>query len=501
MSSARHVIVLGIDGLRPDMVSEKAMPTLAALQARGAHSLEHRTVFPSETRGALTALVCGARPETTGVLGNEFHTRDRKGAVTRTQTIHDWHEAEARLPGGIVTATGLAEVLRKAGKRLAVVTSGGQGSMTALSWGGRAHGDVAFNVMHPAIGHPHDLAAAIEQAHGVPPAGLEKEDVAAAVDVFTRTIWPARRPEAAILWLTAVDGASHRHGLGAPAMLASMAACDAALARLLEWRSALPERDDVAILVTSDHGHASIGAFADVDGALARAGVPLTGVTCSGARAPAFWLERPDDRRLAALVEALRATSWAGALFTRPAVPGDIEGRIAGTLSTALTGAAHPRSADLVVQLDGSEDANGHGWPGVVFCAAGNYDTPLGGGVHGGMHPRELRALLVGEGAGLRPTQAASRTGIQDVAPTLLHLLGVAPPATMTGRILHELLDDGGPPAAPRTETLQATTAGWATTLTLTTVAGAVYVDGADRAGGDRPPARRRDDLVVATAA
>ncbi len=125
-SSARHVIVVGIDGPRPDMINEITMPNLTAMRARGVSSRDHRTVFPSETRGALTALANGARPETTGVLGNEFYSRDGSGRLTGTDTIHDWRAGEKRLIGGMVTATNLSETLAKNGKSFAVVTSSGQ---------------------------------------------------------------------------------------------------------------------------------------------------------------------------------------------------------------------------------------------------------------------------------------------------------------------------------------------------------------------------------------
>ncbi|WP_457813552.1 alkaline phosphatase family protein [Sinorhizobium meliloti] len=55
-NDARHVVVLGIDGLRPDLVTESNMPHLAALAKDGTWNRRHTTVFPSETRGGAHGL-------------------------------------------------------------------------------------------------------------------------------------------------------------------------------------------------------------------------------------------------------------------------------------------------------------------------------------------------------------------------------------------------------------------------------------------------------------
>ena len=47
----RGFIVLGVDGLRPDMINEQTMPNLAAMAARGVSSRDHRTVFRARRAG------------------------------------------------------------------------------------------------------------------------------------------------------------------------------------------------------------------------------------------------------------------------------------------------------------------------------------------------------------------------------------------------------------------------------------------------------------------
>lgn len=486
-----YVIIVGIDGLRPDQVDERTMPNLAAMKARGASSADHRTVFPSETRGALTALATGARPAQTGILGNYFYARDKDLALTRTDTIHDWYANDAVLPGGYVSIPSLGETLAGAGKALAVVTSSGQGSFTALNWKGAQRDHVGFNVRHPQIAYPHAIAAAIENAHNVPSGGFDRGAESKAVEIFIKSVWPAARPQASILWLTEVDSASHKAGLGSEGQLASMAACDAAIGMLLEWRDTLPEAEDVLVMVTSDHGHVTSGQSVDIARILNEAGIRVdthfagdADILMRHGRAPGLWLRKPDRGLLTSTLEILAAHPAFGAAFTRPLGEDRLEPAVEGTLSIALTGTDHFRAPDLYLEMAGTNQDNAHGVSGVAFLDASAYTTAQGGGTHGGMHWSELAAVLVADGTGVKKGAVLkTRTGIFDIAPTVLHLLGVEPPATMNGRVLRDLFE--GEPVAPvETKIFEASLAGKTSRLTISTSGGGTYLDHA----GDGPP-------------
>lgn len=490
-SNTRHVIVVGIDGLRPDMINEKTMPNLNAMRARGVSSKDHRTIFPSETRGALTALASGARPETTGILGNEFYSRDGSGRLTGTDTIHDWRAGDRRIVGGLVTATNLSETLAKNGKTFAVVNSSGQGSFTALNWKGADLGQIGYNVRHPAISFPAELAVDVAEQHRMPAQGLDRGAERQAVAVFTDTVWPAKKPDATIIWLTEVDSASHRYGLGAEGMLASMKDCDDAIGNLIAWRGKQPEKDEIVIFVTSDHGHSTINEFISVGDALKQAGIAAdtklgddTDVLYRRGRAPGFWLKKFDKGLLQGVFDALAAQPWYGATFTRAIEPGAHEGVINGTLALELTGAAHRRAPDLYINLKGdSTETNEFGVPGTSICDAGSYSgIPLGGGSHGGLHWTELSAVLIGEGGGLKTggEVVASRTAIYDIAPTILELLGVERAATMTGRPMLELFEQAEAVPAPVVTEYTASVDGKTSRITIGHIGDRPYVDHAD---------------------
>jgi len=69
-----------------------------------------------------------------------------------------------------------------------------------------------------------------------------------------------------------------------------------------------------------------------------------------------------------------------------------------------------------------------------------------------------VMGALVLAGAGLGHTEPAPRLGqfriaTTDVAPTVAHVLGIDRPAQSEGRVLHEFLAGGSPPAPERTLT------------------------------------------------
>src|SRR5687768_4754241 len=72
-SPVRHVLLISIDGLRPDAMIEGDTPVLKQLMKRGAYSLTAQTVFPSITLPSHVSMVTGVGPEKHEVLWNEWN--------------------------------------------------------------------------------------------------------------------------------------------------------------------------------------------------------------------------------------------------------------------------------------------------------------------------------------------------------------------------------------------------------------------------------------------
>ena len=68
----KRVIILSIDGLRPDAIALAPMPNLMALMQNGAYSLSAQTVFPSVTLTSHSSMLTGLCPAKHGVDWNDY---------------------------------------------------------------------------------------------------------------------------------------------------------------------------------------------------------------------------------------------------------------------------------------------------------------------------------------------------------------------------------------------------------------------------------------------
>lgn len=80
-SSVRRVVLVVLDGLRPDAIPRFGLQELTALAQRGAHTMLGRTVSPSVTACAMASLLTGASPERHGLQSDRFHLPRPTGAL------------------------------------------------------------------------------------------------------------------------------------------------------------------------------------------------------------------------------------------------------------------------------------------------------------------------------------------------------------------------------------------------------------------------------------
>ena len=86
-----HVIIVIVDGLRPDLISVENSPTLQRLVDEGAATLEAQTVRPSITLPAIISMLTGLRPRDHGILWNDY--RLDRGIVSATTVFDIVHDA------------------------------------------------------------------------------------------------------------------------------------------------------------------------------------------------------------------------------------------------------------------------------------------------------------------------------------------------------------------------------------------------------------------------
>jgi hypothetical protein len=89
--AVRRVVIVSIDGLRPDAIFPSSMTNLITLMQSGVFSLGAQTVFPSVTLVAHTSMLSGVCPSKHGVLWNEY--LPERGYAVGTDLFDLAHEA------------------------------------------------------------------------------------------------------------------------------------------------------------------------------------------------------------------------------------------------------------------------------------------------------------------------------------------------------------------------------------------------------------------------
>lgn len=418
----KRVLVVVFDGLRPDMIAGR-MPRLAAFGAEDAVTFAGaRSVFPSHTRVATSSTATGTWPRRHGLIANSFHVPGLRAAPFDTGRPD---ELVALADGGaILQAPGLGARLADAGLHMAAAHCGTAGAARLLNdAAGTRDGAWTFTP------HGRDQSATPEAvdsavaALGALPEGDEMPKLAAtgfAASVANTLALVPGGPEMVFVWLPEPDSSFHYREIGSPASDSAQTAADKAFASLME---AVGDDPGTAVIAMSDHGQITISDHWDIDTALRADGL-------SGPReAPRLLLThgasgelrlRDDDPALRAEVAAwLMARPEIGMVFARD----DVASSLDGVLPLSLVHLDHPRAPDLVYVTATDDAENAHGVPGRALVTGG---PPVGGGVHGGLHPHELSTVLMiaapGAAAGMRDDRAC---GLIDVAPTVLSLLGL----------------------------------------------------------------------------
>jgi predicted AlkP superfamily pyrophosphatase or phosphodiesterase len=80
-SPVRRVVLVVLDGLRPDAIQRFRLQRVASLVRRGASTLRAQTVNPSITPCAMASLLTGAAPERHGMQSEHFHIPRSRGPV------------------------------------------------------------------------------------------------------------------------------------------------------------------------------------------------------------------------------------------------------------------------------------------------------------------------------------------------------------------------------------------------------------------------------------
>ena len=359
------VLLVSLDGFHPRYLGQGRTPTLDALADGGVRAEWMTPSYPSLTFPNHYTLVTGLRPDRHGVVHNTMWDEALGGfKLSDREAV-----GESRWWGG--------EPLWVTAERAGLPTA-------TLSWPGS---EAAVAGVRPTRWHAFDDTRPIDTRVDMV-LGWLKEPA-------------ATRPRLATLYFEHLDHAAHSHGPDSPEALAEVARLDAALGRLMDGLRDAGLDDAVNIVVTSDHGMATVrpgqvGIVEDMvdeaDARLVTTGqsvgfTPLPGRT---AQAEAQLLGRHDH------YECWRK----------------------GELPARWHYGTHPRVPAIVCQMD-------EGWDAIKRDWAGNRPSHARGS-HG-FDPAlpSMRALFIAHGPAFRPGTVLPPIDNVDVYPLLARLMGV----------------------------------------------------------------------------
>ena len=205
-----HVMLVSIDGLRPDVALRADMKNLRALMAVGAFTFWARTTAVSVTLPSHTSMVTGVAPDTHEIVWN-WDLPLREPVYPAVPTV--------------------MELARKAGMTTAMAA--GKSKFAVLAKPG-----TVTQVFMP----------------GSRNSSVDDDTVADhAVSMIERL-----KPALLFVHFPGADSAGHSKGWGSPAQLAAAAHIDVQLGRLLTALDAAGIRGSTAVLVSADHGGAGL---------------------------------------------------------------------------------------------------------------------------------------------------------------------------------------------------------------------------------------------------
>jgi predicted AlkP superfamily pyrophosphatase or phosphodiesterase len=258
-----HLVLISIDGLRPDVISETRTPNLAALIARGSYCGEARTITPPVTLPSHTAMLTGLDHNHHGVTWNDFR------------------------PGSIAHPT-LFSIAKTAGRSTAML--------------------FAKNKFHYLV-----TPGAVDFVFGPPPGvyGDAATSAEALAAVFERE-WARRRFAVTFVHFREPDESGHKQMWLSPEYMNAVETADRAVGRIARAIAKARAWDRTVLIVTSDHGGAGNTHAAPIPENLA---IPWL---CVGSRVPR-------GTRIHRTIMTYSTTPTALALLGIP-VPGGLDG-------------------------------------------------------------------------------------------------------------------------------------------------------------------------------
>src|ERR1700730_9270774 len=479
---SRHVVVVVWDGMRPDFVNERDTPVFWKLAQDGVTFRNHHCVYPSATNVNGVALVTGAYPGHSGIIANHEYRPDIDNRNTSDVEIPEVVRKGDQLSGGkYVALPTIAELVRGAGAEAVIATAKTVGLLQDR------HLDESHK--HPAalfagqMLSSEALARLVKLLGPFPPAAAHAQKDKWTTKALTDFFWKDGVPAFSLLWLGEPDASQHETAPGAEQANIAIKSADDNLGAALAALDRHGARSTTDIFVVSDHGFSTIEHSIDLRKVLKDAGFSVATAFSSAPKAGDvmldgnggtvfFYVVQHDAAVARRLVDFLQQSDFCGVILTRE--------KLEGTFGFEEVKIDNEHVPDVAMAFRWTDKPNQFGIRGMIDA---DWQRAARKGTHATLSRFDMHNTLIATGPDIRRGQTSDLPSCNlDLAPTILRLLGMAPPRKMDGRILNEALigiDASAP--KPETKTIEAIrnleSGTWRQTLQTTRVGSTIYLD------------------------
>jgi arylsulfatase A-like enzyme len=481
----RHVVVLVWDGMRPDFVNERNTPTLWKLAQEGVTFAHHHSVYISATNVNGAAIATGVYANRNTLLAN----REYRPSIDPLRPFENAQpeiieKADKVTGGNYIAEPTIAEIVRKAGRRTAVV---GTKAVAIVhdrhnEWSSAALKNFVKFAAAPMPAPLREETLRLLGAFAIEPSKTDEPRNSYATRALTEIMWREGVPAFSLLWLAEPDQIQHDTSPGSDQSLAAIHVSDRNLGLVLDTLAKKDARKNTDIFVVSDHGFSTIERAIDFPAELRKAGfdatkefsaLPKAGqiMVVGNGGTVLFYVIGHDHDVTNRLVEWLQHSDFAGVICARE--------KFEGTFSLETVRANSPDAPDVMVTLRWNPKPNRFGTPGMIVADNGR---PAGEGSHATLSEFDVHNTLIAAGpdfrAGLTSSLPSSNV---DLAPTVLRILGLQPPHKFDGRVLAEAMEEKAERIEPLSKTLPANRkfpdGEWQQHLRVSLVGETVYLD------------------------
>ncbi|EOR93863.1 AP superfamily protein [Arcticibacter svalbardensis MN12-7] len=407
----KHVIIISIDGFRPDFYREDtwATPTLHKMVEEGVSADGVRGVFPSVTYPSHTTIITGAKPLKHGIYYNSPF--EAEGSTGRWY----WETSLIKVPT-------LWDAAGKAGLKTASVywpvSSGAKIDYNIPEvWTLDTNVDRVAPVR--ALSTPKGLFEEIElNATGKLDAQKLSSDFSSADENGSRMVAyliGKYKPNLLTFHIFAVDHAEHNDGRDGDHVRTAVAGADHAVNNILEAIEQAGIKDSTTVIVTGDHGFVNVHTSVSPNVWLAQNGLYTrtngklnwkAQFHTSGAAAFLMLKDPKDVKTLAQVQQILNALPESQKkLF-----------RVVNRAELDKVG-SDPNAALALAPIEGISMSS---------SLTGNALKPASGGTHG-FYPdfQHIQTGFIVSGAGVKKNVTLPLIGLEDIAPLAAKLLGI----------------------------------------------------------------------------